>query len=91
MAAKRLTDVIREECLRDGVDSYQAFQDLATVRGRYPKVAEAIEREAELRPTIGGQEGVLDRLARPFLDAELGARGDLVESVGDDDDETAPE
>jgi len=87
MAAKRLTEVIREECLRDGVDSYQAFRDLQTVAAKYPKVADAIEREAELRPTIGGPQGVLDKLARPFVDAELGARGDLVEDEDEDVEE----
>jgi hypothetical protein len=90
MAAKRLSEVIRAECLRDGAHSYEAFRDLASVQSRYPKVAEAIEREAELRPNIGGPEGVLEKLARPFLDAELGARGDLVADVDDAESETQP-
>jgi hypothetical protein len=72
MAKKRLSEVILEECLPDGVGCYAAFKDLSTLETEYPKVRQAIEDEAELRPQIGGAKGVLEKIARPFLDEELG-------------------
>lgn len=72
MAKKRLTEVIREECGADGSGSYAAFKDLGSIKARYPKVYDAIQDEAELRPLFGGAGAVLEKLARPFVDAEYG-------------------
>jgi hypothetical protein len=80
MAKKRLTEVIREECGADGASSYGAFKDLGAVKAKYPKVYDAIQDEAELRPLIGGATGVLEKLARPFVDAEYGSTGEFVDA-----------
>lgn len=74
MAKKRLSEVIRHECcatLNDAVSAYGAFLNLTALGAAYPKVAEAVSDEADLRPTIGGAAGVLEKLARPFVDAEI--------------------
>jgi hypothetical protein len=73
MAKKRLTEVIREECGADGAASFEAFKDLVVLKAKYPKVYDAIKDEAELRPLFGGADAVLEKLARPFVDAEYGA------------------
>jgi hypothetical protein len=68
---KRLADVIREECVKDGDAARAAFADMAALEKKYPKVASAVGDEAELRPSMGGTRGVLEKIARPFLESEL--------------------
>lgn len=80
MAKKRLTEVIREECEADGAASFAAFQDLGAVKAKYPKVYDAIQDEAELRPLFGGPGAVLEKLARPFVDAEYGPTAEFVDA-----------
>jgi len=76
MPTKRLAEVIREECLRDGPGAYVAFKSMATLETDYPVVAAAVHAEAELRPTMGDANGVLERLARPLADQILSAERD---------------
>jgi hypothetical protein len=80
MAKQRLTEVIREECGADGAASYAAFADLPTLKAKYPKVYDAIKDEAELRPLFGGAAAVLEKLARPFVDAEYGPAAEFVDA-----------
>jgi hypothetical protein len=68
---KRLADVIRDECLRDGDAARAAFADMASLEKTYPKVAAAVADDADHRLTMGGPTGVLDKIARPFLEQEL--------------------
>jgi hypothetical protein len=72
MPDKRLSEVIREECLADGEHAYEAFENMGTLSSEYPVVAAAVVKEAELRPAMGGPDGVLEKIARPFLNEELG-------------------
>lgn len=69
---KRLTEVIREECLRDGVSAFASFKTMETLEADYPVVAAAVRAEAELRPSMGGAKDVLEKLARPCADGILG-------------------
>ncbi|MFL5381286.1 MAG: hypothetical protein ACJ8GN_02045 [Longimicrobiaceae bacterium] len=80
MAKKRLTEVIRDEVGEEGVHSWDAFKDLATVKQRYPKIADAINDEAELRPTIGGPAKVLEKLVRPWFAAEYGPQAEFADA-----------
>lgn len=76
MPTKRLAEVIREECLRDGPGAYVAFKSMAALETDYPVVAAAVRAEAELRPTMGGPAGALEKLARPIADQILSAEQD---------------
>lgn len=81
MATKRrLTEVIREEVGEDGVHAYAAFKDLASIKAKFPRVYDAIRDEAELRPTIGGPDQVLEKLVRPWFSAEYGPTAEFADA-----------
>ena len=86
MPQARLSDVIREHCAGDGPGAYAAFKTLATLEAEYPAVAAAVRAEAELRPTMGGPDGVLEKIARPCADEILTEQLET-----DDEDDQASE
>lgn len=80
MAKLRLTEVIREEVGEEGVHAFSAFKDLATLKAKFPRVYDAIRDEADLRPTIGGPDKVLETLVRPWFSAEYGPSAEFVDA-----------